>query len=56
MKDYSCLQALDLIDTLLRYGDNQLVVDYSFAFLIDLYQFLLNKDELIEAEIIEEIL
>lgn len=56
LKDHSCLQTLELIETLIRYGDNQMVVDYAFAFFIALYQFLLNKEEFIDAMIVEEIL
>jgi hypothetical protein len=56
LKSHSCLQSLDLLETLLRYGDNKMIVDYQFSFFICLYQFLLNKEEHIEAEIVEDIL
>ena len=34
LKDHSALNALDLMELLLKYGDNYMVVDYYFAFLI----------------------
>jgi hypothetical protein len=34
LKDSSALGALDLMELLLKYGDNMLAVDYFFAFIV----------------------
>jgi len=34
LKDHSVQMALDLMDLLLKYGDNYMVLDYYFAFVV----------------------
>ena len=43
LKDISALSSLDLIDMLLKYGENLLAVDYYFAFLAVAHQLALNR-------------
>ena len=50
------MASLDLMELLLRYGDNFMVVDYYFAFLIIAHQFSLNRGDLRQAQSLEETL
>jgi hypothetical protein len=43
MKDQNALAALDLIELLLKYGENYMAIDYYFAYLIVCHQFGLNR-------------
>lgn len=43
------------MELLLKYGDNYMVVDYYFAYLIVAHQFSLNRHHLTEALKLEEI-
>jgi hypothetical protein len=43
LKDQSVSATLDLLDLLLKFGDNFMVVDYFFAYLIIAHQFALNR-------------
>ena len=43
LKDQSVSATLDLMELLLKFGDNLMVVDYFFAYLIIAHQFALNR-------------
>jgi hypothetical protein len=48
------LSSLDLIDMLLKYGDNLLAVDYYFSFIAVAHQLALNRLQLHQAALIED--
>lgn len=54
LKDVSALGSLDLIDMLLKYGENFLAVDYYFAFIVVAHQLALNRLQLNQAAFIED--
>jgi len=43
LKDHSVHSTLDLIELLLKFGDNFMVIDYYFAFIVVAHQFALNR-------------
>ena len=55
LKDHSICACLDLMELLLKYGDNFMVVDYYFAYIVIAHQFALNRGQLSEACNIEEV-
>ncbi len=55
LKDQSVGATLDLMDLLIKYGDNFMVVDYYFAYIIIAHQFAVNRGQFVEASKIEEI-
>lgn len=46
LKDQNALAALELMEMLLKYGDNFMLVDYYFAQLILCHQFALNRSSI----------
>eukprot|EP00347_Sterkiella_histriomuscorum_P022054 403331848 len=54
LKDQSVQQSIDLVELLLKYGDNIMTLEYQFVFMVAICQFRLNREELFEAQQIEE--
>ena len=48
------LLSLELMELLLNYGSNYIVLDYYFAFMIASHQFCINRYQLIDAHQIED--
>jgi hypothetical protein len=55
LKDVSAMNSLDLMEMLLKYGDNMMAVDYFVSFIIVAHQLALNRLQLHQAALIEEI-
>ncbi len=43
LKDVSAMNSLDLMEMLLKYGDNMMAVDYFLSFIIVAHQLALNR-------------